>query len=138
MLRGKGEQCEGEREEVGLEGVMLQQGARGTVRLGKEVCVHIPGFPTAAGEEGGVGQQEKRGEMNGKTASEEAAETCIRDIFPIYHSSSLQKENAALQVKLVRRITLMRLAFQTLPVRALCSQHCDWMRICLPLMISKK
>lgn len=88
MLRGKGEQCEGEREEVGLEGVRLQQGARGTVRLGKEVCVHIPGFPTAAAEEGGAGQQEKRGEMNGKTASEEAAETCIRDIFPIYHSSS--------------------------------------------------
>lgn len=57
---------------MGLEGVMLQQGARGTVRLGKEVCVHIPGFPTAAAEEGVAGHQEKEGEMNGKTASEEA------------------------------------------------------------------
>lgn len=71
-----------------MEGVMLQQGARGTVRLGKEVYVHIPGFPTAAAEEGGVGQQEKRGEMHGKTASEEATETCTRGVFPIYHSSS--------------------------------------------------
>lgn len=59
-------------EEVGLEGVMLQQGARGTVRLGKEVCVHIPGLPTAAAEEGVAGHQEKEGEMNGQTASEEA------------------------------------------------------------------
>lgn len=79
---------EGQREEVGLEGVMLQQGARGTVRLGKEVCVHIPGFPTAAAEEGGAGQQEKRGEMNGKTASEDATETCTRDIFPSFTRSS--------------------------------------------------
>ena len=38
--------------EEGFEGVMLQCGARGAVRLGKEVCVHIPSFPTAA-EEGG-------------------------------------------------------------------------------------
>lgn len=30
---------------MGLEGVMLQDGARGTVRLGREVCVHIPQFP---------------------------------------------------------------------------------------------
>lgn len=49
---------EAEREEVGLEGVMLQQGARGTVKLGKEVCVHIPGFPTAAAEEGGAPVEE--------------------------------------------------------------------------------
>ncbi len=42
------------REEEGLEGVMLQRGARGAVRLGKEVCVHIPSFPTAAGERGGI------------------------------------------------------------------------------------
>jgi len=41
---------EGQREEEGLEGVMLQCGARGAVRLGKEVCVHIPSFPTAVGE----------------------------------------------------------------------------------------
>lgn len=71
--RGKGEQCEGGwegRKEVGLEGVMLQQCARGTVRLGKEVCVHIPGFPTAAAGEGGAGQHQKRGEMNGETARE--------------------------------------------------------------------
>lgn len=42
------------------EGVMFQQGARGTVRLGKEVCVHIPGFPTAAAEEGGPGATRRR------------------------------------------------------------------------------
>lgn len=72
---------------VGLEGVMLQRGARGTVRLGKEACVHIPVFLTAAAEEGGAGQQ-KRGEMNGKTASVEAAEMCTRDVLPIYHSFS--------------------------------------------------
>lgn len=42
------------------EGVMLQQGARGTVRLGKEVCVHIPGFPTAAAEQGGPGATRRR------------------------------------------------------------------------------
>lgn len=48
------------REEVGLEGVMLQQGARGTVRLGKEVRVRIPSFPTAAAGEGGAGHREKR------------------------------------------------------------------------------
>lgn len=40
-------------EEDAVEGVMLQCGARGAVRLGKEVCVHIPSFPTAAGERGG-------------------------------------------------------------------------------------
>lgn len=67
---------------MGLEGVMLQQGARGTVRLGKEVCVHIPSFPTVAAEEGGASQHEKRGERNGKTASDEATETGTRDIFP--------------------------------------------------------
>lgn len=74
---------------MGLEGVMLQQGARGTVRLGKEVCVHIPDFPTAAVGEGGAGQHQKRGEMNGETAREEATEMGTRDAPPpIYHSSS--------------------------------------------------
>lgn len=83
---------------MGLEGVMLQERARGTVTLGKEVCVHVPGFPTAAAEEGGAGQQEKKGEMNGKSASVEATETCTRDVFPIFHSfsstCSSQKKNA--------------------------------------------
>lgn len=59
-------------EEVGLGGVMLRQAARGTVRLGREVCVRIPGLPTAAAEEGVAGHQEKEGETDGKTASEEA------------------------------------------------------------------
>lgn len=42
------------RKEEVLEGVMLQRGARGAVRLGKEVCVHIPSFLTAAGERGRI------------------------------------------------------------------------------------
>lgn len=69
--------------------------------------------------------------MNETTFSEEATETCTRDGFPIYHSSSSmcssQKKNVALQVKLIRRITLMRLALQTLPVSSPVS--CDWMRM---------
>lgn len=38
-------------EEESLEGVMLQYGARGAVRLGKVLCIHIPIFLTAAREE---------------------------------------------------------------------------------------
>lgn len=67
---------------------MLQHGARGAVRLGKEVCVHIPIFPAAAGERGGV---ERKGEMNGKTVGGEAAETYARDNLRIYHSSVVIK-----------------------------------------------
>lgn len=48
---------------------MLQCGARGVVRLGKEVCVHIPSFPTGVGERGGKECEGKGGEMNGKTVS---------------------------------------------------------------------
>lgn len=77
------------REEEGLEGVMLQYGARGAVRLGKEVCVHIPGFPTAAGERGGKECEGKEGEMNGKTVGGEATETYARNNLPIYHSAPL-------------------------------------------------
>lgn len=53
------------RAEEGLEGVMLQRGARGAVRLGKEVCVHIPSLP-AAGERGGIEREGKEGETSGK------------------------------------------------------------------------
>lgn len=77
------------RKEEGLEGVMLQRGARGAVRLGKEVCVHIPSFPTAAGERGGIERKGKEGEMNGKTVGGEATETYARDSLPIYHSPTL-------------------------------------------------
>lgn len=46
---------EGVRRRAGggfLEGVMLQCGARGAVRLGKEVSVHIPGFSLPEKREG--------------------------------------------------------------------------------------
>lgn len=43
-----------------MEGVMLQRTARGAVRLGKVVCVHVPIFLTAAREE------EEEGEKNGR------------------------------------------------------------------------
>lgn len=76
------------REEEGLEGVMLQRGARGAVRLGKEVCVHIPSFPTAARERGGI---EREGEMNGKAVGMEATEVYARDNLPIHHSPALIK-----------------------------------------------
>lgn len=79
------------REEDGLEGVMLQCGARGAVRLGKEVCVHIPSFPSAAGERGGKEHEGKNGEINGKTVGGEATETYARDNLPIYHSPALIK-----------------------------------------------
>lgn len=79
------------REEDGLEGVMLQCGARGAVRLGKEVCVHIPSFPSAAGERGGKEHEGKKGEINGKTVGGEAMETYARDNLPIYHSPALIK-----------------------------------------------
>lgn len=49
-----------------MEGVMLQHGARGAVRLGKEVCVHIPSFPSLL-EKGGTWHEGKKGEMNEKT-----------------------------------------------------------------------
>lgn len=65
---------------------MLQRGARGAVRLGKEVCVHIPSFPTAVGERGGKECEGKEGEMNGKTVGRKATETYARDNLPIYHS----------------------------------------------------
>lgn len=74
-----------------MEGVMLQCGARGAVRLGKEVRVHIPSFPTAAGERGGKKCEGKEGEMNGKTVGGEATETYARDNSPIYHSPALIK-----------------------------------------------
>lgn len=74
-----------------MEGVMLQHSARGAVSLGKEVCVHIPIFPTAAGERGGLEREGKEGEMNGKTVGGEATETYARNILPIYHSSVLIK-----------------------------------------------
>lgn len=80
-----------EEEEEGLEGVMLQRSARGAVRLGKEVCVHIPSFPTAAGERGGRECEGKEGEMIGKTVGGEATETYARDNLPIYHSQALIK-----------------------------------------------
>lgn len=83
LRRGKGREGGG-----GFGRCYVAAWCQRTVRLGKEVCVHIPDFPTAVAEEGGAGRQEKRGDMNGKTASEEATETCTRDIFPIYHSSS--------------------------------------------------
>lgn len=97
LAEGKGGAVRG--EEVGLEGVMLQQGARGTVRLGKEVCVHIPGFPTAAAEEGVAGHQEKEGEMNGKTASQEARRSAPRRACRVFRASSSENKNLAWQVK---------------------------------------
>lgn len=39
------------------------------------------------------------------------------------------EEERSIAGKAWRRIELMRAAFQTLPVRALCSQRCDWMRM---------
>lgn len=59
------------REEEGLEGVMLQRSARGAVRLGKELCVHIPSFPTSAGETRGKEREGNQGEKNGKTVGVE-------------------------------------------------------------------
>lgn len=79
------------REEEGLEGVMLQRGARGAVRLGKEVCVHIPSFPAAAGERGGIELEVKESKKNGKTVGGEATETYARDNLPAYHSAALIK-----------------------------------------------
>lgn len=73
------------REEEALEGVMLQCGARGAVRLGKEVCVHIPSFPTAAGEMGGKEREAKEGGMNGKTVGGEPGEPYAGDSLPIDH-----------------------------------------------------
>ena len=72
-----------------MEGVILQCSARGAVRLGKEVCVHIPSFPTAAGERGGKEREGKEGEMNGKTVAWEAMETYARANLPIYRSPTL-------------------------------------------------
>lgn len=55
--------------------------------------------------------------MNGKTASEEAIETCTRDNFSIYHSSSRmcssQRKNIALQVELVRKMKIMSLSLHS-------------------------
>lgn len=52
-----------------MEGVMLQCGARGVVRLGKDVCVHIPSPHPAVRERGGNECEGKEGKMNGKTVS---------------------------------------------------------------------
>lgn len=69
---------------------MLQRGARGAVRLGKEVCVHIPGFPTAAGRKGwAAARGGSEGEMSGKTGGGEATVTHARDNLLIYHSAAL-------------------------------------------------
>lgn len=119
---------------MGLEGVMLQQGARGTVRLGKEVCVHIPGFPTAAAGEGGAGQHQKRGEMNGETAREEAAETGTRDTFPLPNLSLFQLNVQLAEIKRVgeawkRNYTYETCLANTSSQGPLCSQASDWMRM---------
>lgn len=88
--RGKGERggraSERAREEEGLEGVMLQRGARGAVRLGKMYVFPSPVSPAAVGERGGNQCKGKEGKMNGKKVGGNATETYARDNLPIYQS----------------------------------------------------
>lgn len=70
---------------------MLQRGARGAVRLGKEVCVCTSQVSLLLPEKRGGIAREKEGEMNGKTVGWEATETYARDNLPIYHSLTLIK-----------------------------------------------
>lgn len=122
-------------EEVGLGGVMLRQAARGTVRLGREVCVRIPGLPTAAAEEGVAGHQEKEGEMDGKTASEEARRRARRRArSPSRFQLGGEKPSVAGEACKFTSLVLLSKHFQSgsFVVNIVTED------VCLTLMISKK